>query len=316
MNPCSFPGMPRAVQACAACVLITFASLASAQALPAVNSSATSYGSDAVGPVIPTTTTVPGEAVFQSATSFAYRPTPSGREPFHMVNGSSAAATDFGINRVGVTGELFGISEPGLFAFAYASGIADSRWNDRWTIGGGIAGDLLTVSLSGRTTYDLFLTGVSMPNPALQLGHGIYAGSPVGSDQVFFAADEFVTSAPAGYIDWVLSFNARSGDEVQVGMYLQAQLDGGSLGLNLGATDKRIAFDAMHTSLLESIEIPFGYSITAASGQLVAHDGGFAYRAVLAELANEGTVPEPHTLALAALGLFATGLASRRRRRK
>ena len=313
MKAVSFSRLHGVLKTCAACVLIASTFAASAQLLPAVNSSAASFGSDTVPPVIQSTTSVAGEIVSQSATASAYlHNSPDGPVLVGSVGGSSSAATDFGINRVGVGGGLIGIAEPGAFAFAYTSGQSFSRWNDSWTVGGGTMGELLTVSLSGRTTYELSLAGGAIDPRALQIGQGFNAGG----SQLSWSSDDFFANAAAGYIDWVLSFDARSGDEVQVAMYFQASLDGGSLGLDLGTTNKGIAFDAMHTSLLESISLPIGYSLTAESGQLVAHDGGFAYRAVLAELANEGTVAEPQTLALAALGLFATGLASRRRSRQ
>lgn len=138
------------------------ANLASAALITEVTASAVSYGSDHVGPAIPTTTSTPGQIVHQSESA-------NGRDAngnvVGSVTGTSSAATNFGVDRVGLTTALFGILTPETNTVAYVNAGTYSNWMDGWTITGGTAGDLVSVFVSGRTTYDLPLTGGAVADP-------------------------------------------------------------------------------------------------------------------------------------------------------
>lgn len=285
------------------CVFVScFSSYASGQS---VTSSALSFGSDDVS-ASTSTTSNPGEVVQQSASADGYTSFP--QTYFGTANGTSSAATSYGLNRIRATGQLIGIIGPGPSGSAYVDSVASSLWQDTWTIVGGNVGDVVTLSLVGRTTYALALGGGALPfAPALDLFARFVAGGPFDSDQADFANQSFVANAGAGYFDWSLSLTALSGSLVPVTMYLSASMSSGSAGLDLGITNKTFAFDAMNTSVLSRIGLTDGYSISAASGEVVPYDGDFAYLAVLA------AVPEPETWALMIAGLVVlAGLARRR----
>jgi hypothetical protein len=259
------------------------------------------------------TTHVPGEAVTDASSSSFVASGTSG-----SVSGSALAETDYGLNRVAVSGGIVGISSFPDFGFAFVDGLGYSIWNDSLLVSGGAVGDLVNLSLSGRTTYLLDLTGgasVSSGSPALQLEQQFVADSSIGSGRVTLDTDDFAAAAPQGFLDWTVSFAAHSGDTVTLTMVMQASLSSSFLGLDLGITDKHVIFDSSNTALLKTLDVTDGYSLSAASGELVADNGAFAYRAVLA--ATPVTpVPEPETYALMLAGLAAVGVAARRRKNR
>ena len=111
-------------------------------------------------------------------------------------------------------------------------------------------------------------------------------------------------------MDWTLSLSARSGDVVGLTMSFNVSLSSSFQGLVAGTTNKSVAFDSSHTSLLNRLDVTDGYSLSSSSGQLVPHEGAFAYLAVLAATPP---VPEPHTCALMLVGLSLVGARSLKR---
>lgn len=290
----------------AASLVLAGACYSGTAAAQTIYSFARTYGSEAVPPIVGVESSAPGEVVSQSASQDGYYYDPD-KTYFGTVTGQASAATHYGINRTSAGAGLIGISEPGRFGVAYVNADAQSSWADVWTITGGNTGDPITLSLSGRTTYDLSLLGGAQPDaPALQLYLGVQIYGTHGTDQRSFDNSVFVAHQADGYFDWSLSLIALSGEIVGVGASMQAGLSPSFAGVDLGTTRKLFSFDAMHTSKLEFVTLTDGYSIGAASGELVAHDGGFAYRAVL--------VPEPGTYALTAAGLLALFVTIRRRK--
>lgn len=290
------------------CALGASSALACAQS---VTSTAVTYGSDAIPPIIQSTTTTPGEQVAQSATVLVHARGPKGDYIYGSTSGASYALTDFGMNKVAAAGGLLGINTQTDFGVGYVNSNAYSQWADQWRVSGGKAGDPVSISISGRTSYALGLFNGALPMaPAFQAS----GFAQFGSGSVQFDNSDFAANAIPGFIDWSLSFAARSGDIFNVSMNLSVSISPSFGGLGLGETNKLWSFDSTHTSLVRSADLTDGYSLSAASGQLVAHDGAFAYLAVLAEEAPPPAVPEPQTYALMFGGLALIGVARRVRR--
>jgi hypothetical protein len=293
-------------------VLATTLALCTAATAQSVTSTVYSRGLQDPVPEPQATTNVPGEVVTDASSSSFVAGSVSG-----SVSGNALAQTDYGLNRIAVSGGLVGENSAAGFGVTYVDGLAYSIWNDSLLVSGGATGDLVNLSFSGRTTYTLDLTGgasASNGSPALQLFQQFVANSSIGSGFVNFDTNNFVDNAPQGFLDWTVSFAARSGDTVTLTMVMQAQLSSSFFGLDSGTTNKLASFDSSHTALLTTLDVTDGYSLSSATGELVANGESFAYRAVLATPVTP--VPEPETYALMLLGLTAVGIASRRRKSK
>ena len=253
-------------------------------------------------------------------------------EPFYgggtielgSVTSFAQATTEYGLNRIGGTagyaqnydGALYYKLPPHRVDPGAGSGIyvgLFSIWQDTWTVVGGTAGSLVTVTVSGEVDYALsgtsdFLSVVPNFNPftAVQSFYGP-ALSYVVADKATFIANRFT-----GKIDWSQTFDVLVGSSFDVRSSLLADMSPSALATG-DVRNSAISFDAMNTSMLTRIDLPTGYTLQSASGEIVANDGGFAYAAVLAHNAAPGTVPEPETLALLGLGL--AGVATARRRK-
>lgn len=115
-------------------------------------------------------------------------------------------------------------------------------------------------------------------------------------------------NAGAGFIDWSLTVVGTVGAPVHINSIFWAASDC-CYDLSIGTKDYDVtrSFDSMHTSRLQRIELPIGYTLSAESGEIVAYDGAFVYRAAL--------VPEPSTYALFPVGLLALVAARRKQAR-
>lgn len=293
------------------CLFVAGLAVCAPVAAQSVTTTVYSRGDSDPVPEPQTTTQVPGETVTDSSSaSFLvsnHLGTASG-----TALGSSLASTNYGLNRAAVAGDLVGYNGDFGAALAYTQSYAYSRWTDTLVIGGGAAGDLVNLSFSGRTTYSLQVFGgaVAVP-PAVSLNQDFFAsGSLLGGGQVSFSTADFASNASLGFLDWTLNFAGRSGDSVLLGMVMNMYIEGGNFGGGLGSTNKRVVFDSSNTALLTRLDVTDGYSLTSASGELVAHDGAFAYSAVLA------AVPEPETYGLMLVGLGILGFVTRHRRRE
>jgi hypothetical protein len=268
-----------------------------------ISSYAVSYGSDSGGPVTPDTSSTPGALVHQDAKADAYiSPLNS---YYGTAFGSASAASDYGVARAAASGQFIGLNTTEHAGFAFVNSTAQSQWTDTWKIDGGTWGDPVSITLTGRTSYHYALGGGALID-TLSLWQSVYAIGYYGDSQLTFDTSTFAANAALGYFDWTLTLSTQSGDTVNVGMFLSAAAQPAADGAGEGATDKTVEFDAMHTAVLERTTLTDGYAISAASGELVEHDGALVYRAVL-------TVPEPATWSLMLLGFGGLGFGARSR---
>jgi len=237
----------------------------------------------------------PGERVAQSSSATSKFP----NVDLGIARGTSEAQSDFGVSRIGVTGQNLSVNTSTAFGYAYVASTAQSQWNDTWTINGGNAGDPVSLLLRGRVRYELALGG-GMTLDRLRLDGGISVSGIFESALLLF---EFTSAPGAQAVDWTLSVDSQAGSSVNVSSGLL--FFGGLLGVGRGFTNETYAFDAMHTARLTGVTITDGYSISALSGDLVPHGEGFSYRAAIADM-QVATVPLPagHLLFVAGLAVL------------
>lgn len=286
-----------------------------------ITSNAVSWGSNDIGPIPQQATHLAGDTVSDSAAATFAVSNQLGAAS-GSASAESQASANFGVNRASASAGLTAYQgvEDGLFGVAYTNSAAYSFWSDTLTVAGGAVGDVVNLWFSGRTTYSLERDlGASYLPASIGLNQSFSAISNRGAGgQVNFSTADFVLHAGAGYLDWSLSFAARSGDSINLAMALSAQLTGGSFGIDRpGLTAERAAFDSTNTALLTTLDVSDGYALSSSSGALVAYEGAFAYGAVLAH-GNPSPitpVPEPGTYALMVAGLGMLGIARRSRSR-
>lgn len=295
-----------------ACLTTAAFAIGSPSLAQSITSEVTAYGSDDPPPAQRATTNVPGQSVSASAqASFSVSNPPNSASG--TTSGSSFAQTDYGVNRVAASGGLVGVNETWGSGLALVDTTAYSFWTDNLTITGGAAGDLVNLSFSGRTTYSLDLVGGAVATaPAVTLEQTFVANSPIDGGQVTLSNAQFASNAALGFVDWTFSLAARSGDLIGLTMSFNVGINSSFQGLQLGSTDKRVSFDSSKTALLETLDVTDGYALSSASGELVVHNGAFAYNAVLADTVTP--IPEPETYALMLAGLGLMSVIARRRR--
>jgi hypothetical protein len=179
---------------------------------------------------------------------------------------------------------------------------------DSSSISGGAPGDLVSVSLSGRTTYRFAITDIAgiTDTRSFNVEQSFSVSTRPDFKSVVLDTADFVSNAGAGFVDWSMNFVGTVGMPVNVNSYFDASSDC-CYDVLSGTQDYDVtySFDSMNTSRLQRIELPSGYSLTADSGEIVAHDGAFADRAAV--------VPEPQTWALLVFGLGVLGRRAARR---
>lgn len=291
---------------------LTAAALLTAVALPAeatLSASAAVFGtsSHSGGGLPATTTDVAGQVVQQLAfgESF-YRPPPSFDEVvLGAVNGSGRASVDYGVNRIALNTGFLDLrsqagSNPNGLQFGYTQGSVQSTWSDSWNIGGGAPGDLVSISLFGRTTYQFAITGIAgiTDRRAFHVAQSVSVSTRPDFGQVLLETADFVANAGVGFIDWSFTFTGTVGVPLNVNGTFSAS-SSPTFDVSIGTRDYDVTygFNSFNTSKLQRIELPVGYTLSAESGEIVVHDGAFAYRAAL--------IPEPQTWALLLVGLIA-----------
>lgn len=246
------------------------------------------------------------------------------------VTSSASAATDYGINRVSAAGGFVrntstipGLSQiEGPFPFysdpiAIATSGAISLWYDRWTVTGGAPNTAVSVTVHGTIDFDLTASGRFLEDVRTNafIAQARFFVPSVENPLVADTVDFIAAAGPSGHglISWSQTFSVGTYSSIDVAAEFRASDTPANIAdynVDGGAS---VAFSAMHTSKITSIELPDGYSLTSESGQIVAHDGAFAYQAVLNDSALP--VPEPSTYAFMLAGLGVVGFTARRNKR-
>lgn len=232
---------------------------------------------------------------------------------------TASATTSAGLSRILIGGGLVYVPAPDPFFSnfpAYTFGSAGSSFSDIWTIQGGREGELARGTVYVQTDFRLEtnnVVDVDPGNPLFQVGIGFDVGSSRGSDSVVWGVSD-VFDAP-GRFNSALSFTAMRGERVFLSSSIVAQVSGSHCGIQ--DPDSRqtctISFDASHTSYVSKIVLDDGFTLTSESGELVATDLGYQYRAVLDQISP---VPEASTSAMLLVGLLGLGAEAHRRRRR
>jgi hypothetical protein len=133
-----------------------------------------------------------------------------------------------------------------------------SSWSDRWNIGGGAPGNLVSISLFGRTTYQFAITGIAgiSDTRAFNVTQSVSVSTRPDFGQELLETADFVDNAGVGFIDWSFKFTGTVGVPVNVNSSFSAS-SGCRFDLPIGISDFDVtySFESMKTSRLQRIEL-------------------------------------------------------------